>query len=166
MKQLFLTLSVAFLSVAAFAQKKLNDVVKFNTVSVDQGKVKQNAADEVTFILTNISSEPIIIEAATPGCGCTTPNYTKEPIMPGKTGTVTAKYNAANVGPYNKSVTVKFSGVDDTQTLTLTGEVLAANEVVTPAPATQIVAAAPAVPAAAKTTAKKVVKKAKTKASK
>jgi hypothetical protein len=166
MKQLLLTAFVAILSVTAFAQKKLNDVVKFNTTTVDQGKVKQNAADEVTFTVTNISSEPIVIESATPGCGCTTPNYTKEPIMPGKTGIVTAKYNAANVGTYNKAVTVKFSGVDETQTLMLTGEVIAGgNEVVQTAVAP--VAAAPATPAAtAKATAKKAVKKAKAKASK
>src|SRR5437868_14023230 len=98
MKKLFIAL-LAFTSVTTlFAQKKIADVAKLNTETFDFGKVKQNQPPTATFVVTNISSEPLIIEAANPTCGCTISDYTKSPIAPGKTGTIKATYNAANVG--------------------------------------------------------------------
>ena len=91
---------------------------------VGSGKVKQNAPPTATFIVTNNSSEPLIIEAANPTCGCTISDYTKAPIAPGKTGTIKATYNAANIGAIHKTLTVKFNGVDEIKSINLAGEVL------------------------------------------
>ena len=66
----------------------------------------------------------MLIDQATPSCGCTVSDYTKSPIAPGKIGTITATYNAAAVGPINKTLTVKFAGADDVKFIKLTGEVL------------------------------------------
>ena len=65
----------------------------------------------------------MVIETVTPGCGCTKSDYTKEPIKPGKTGTITATYNAATPGKFTKSVRVKFLGVDEEQVLNILGVV-------------------------------------------
>jgi hypothetical protein len=124
MKKLFIAL-LAFTSVTTlFAQKKIADVAKFSTETYDFGKVKQNAPPTATFVVTNISSEPLIIEAANPTCGCTISDYTKAPIAPGKTGTIKATYNAANIGAIHKTLTVKFSGIDELKSINLAGEVL------------------------------------------
>lgn len=124
MKKLFLSLSVVALSTFAFAQKKVADVVKFKSESIDMGKIPQGTPATATFTVTNISKEPLIIETASPTCGCTIGNYTKEPIMPGKDGTITATYNASNLSAFEKHMNVKFAGVDEVKSITLKGEVL------------------------------------------
>jgi len=123
MKKLLLA-ALLFSSANLFAQKKADDIAKFSTETYDFGKVKQNTPPTATITVTNIGTEPLIIEQASPSCGCTVSDYTKAPIAPGKTGTITATYNAAAVGPINKSLTVKFAGADDPKFIKLTGEVL------------------------------------------
>ncbi len=123
MKRCTLLLFAVAVTTAAMAQTKLADAVKFASVEINLGQVKQNEPVTGTFTVTNISSKPLVIEQATPGCGCTIADYTKEPIAPGKTGFIKATYNAASIGSFVKTVTVKFLGVDETQAITLTGEV-------------------------------------------
>ena len=123
MKKLLLAVLVLS-STSLFAQKKADDIARLNTETYDFGKVKQNTPPTATITVTNIGTEPLIIEQATPSCGCTVSDYTKAPIAPGKTGTITATYNAAAVGPINKTLTVKFAGADDVKFVKLTGEVL------------------------------------------
>lgn len=111
-------------STTLFAQKKADDIAKLNVETYDFGKVKQNVAPTATITVTNIGTEPLIIDQAQPSCGCTVSDYTKSPIAPGKTGTITATYNAAALGPINKTLTVKFAGADDVKFVKLTGDVL------------------------------------------
>lgn len=122
MKTLLLAV-FALVSTSLFAQKA-DAVAKFNTENFNFGKIKQGVPAKATFVVTNTGTTPLIIEQAAPSCGCTVGDYTKEPIAPGKTGTITALFNAAALGEINKTVTVKFAGVDDVKYLKLTGEVL------------------------------------------
>ncbi len=128
MKKLFLSLTALTFSAILFAQKTVADVAKFESETINQGYLKQNEPKEVKFIVTNISKEPLIIEQANPTCGCTMGDYTKAPIAPGTTGFISAKFNAANVGHFTKNLTVKFSGVDEMKSITITGDVLSAEE--------------------------------------
>jgi hypothetical protein len=128
MKKLFLSLTALTFSAILFAQKTVADVAKFESETINQGYLKQNEPKEVKFIVTNISKEPLIIEQANPTCGCTMGDYTKSPIAPGAAGFISAKFNAANVGHFTKNLTVKFSGVDEMKSITITGDVLAAEE--------------------------------------
>ncbi len=107
---------------AATGQTKSPDAVaKFTSETVNLGNIKVGNPVTATFTFTNIGKEDLIIENVTPGCGCTKSDYTKEPIKPGKTGTITATYNAAAVGNFNKSVYVKFLGIDEQKTITIVG---------------------------------------------
>lgn len=124
MKKLSLVLTAFTFSTFLFAQKSVADIAKFETEVINQGTLKQNDPKEVKFIVTNISKEPLIIEQASPTCGCTIGDYTKPPIAPGATGFISAKFNAANVGHFDKHLTVKFAGVDEIKTITITGDVL------------------------------------------
>jgi len=128
MKKLFLSLTALLMATAMFAQHKSDELAKFSTEIIDQGKLKQNNPEEVKFVVTNVSKEPLIIEQANPTCGCTIGDYTKTPIAPGATGYVSAKFNAANPGHFTKTLTVKFAGADDIKNITITGEVLTAEE--------------------------------------
>lgn len=114
----------ALVSTSLFAQKKVADVAKFNTENFNYGNIKQGVPAKATFIITNTGNQPLIIEHAAPSCGCTLGDYTKEPIMPGKTGSITAIFNAAELGAIDKTVTVKFAGVDELKYLKLSGQVL------------------------------------------
>lgn len=125
MKKILLAV-LALTSTTLFAQKKADDIAKLNTETYDFGKIKQNVPAVATVTVTNIGTEPLLIEAATPSCGCTISDYTKTPIAPGKTGTIKATYNAAAVGHIDKTLTVKFAGADDVKFVKLTGEVLTA----------------------------------------
>ena len=121
-------LLIAFVAMFAFTTvksqaKKPTDITKFSTETVDLGKPKVGNPVTATFTFTNTSKEDVVIETVTPGCGCTKSDYTKEPIKPGKTGTITATYNAAAVGNFTKQVRVKFLGIDQEQVLTITGQV-------------------------------------------
>lgn len=124
MKKLILSLTALAFSSVLFAQKTVADVAKFATETIDQGKLKQNDPKEVKFIVTNISKEPLVIEQANPTCGCTMGDYTKSPIPPNGTGFISAKFNAASVGHFDKHLTVKFAGVDEVKSITITGDVL------------------------------------------
>jgi hypothetical protein len=130
MKKLFLFASVVLLSAGLSAQtqqapqKKAEDVVKFKELTHDFGKIKQGAPVTYDFSFTNISDAPVIIESATPSCGCTTPVKPEGAIAKGKDDKITAGFNAASVGPFNKSITVKVAGVDLPVQLKIVGEVL------------------------------------------
>jgi hypothetical protein len=112
-------------TVAAAPKLTQADVAKFDTQIIDFGKVKQSVPAKGTFVITNIGKTPLIIEQANPTCGCTISDYTKEPIAVGKTGVINATYNAANIGHFEKHLTVKFAGVDEIKSIVLTGEVMA-----------------------------------------
>lgn len=124
MKKLLFSLMAFTFATALFAQKKADDVAKLSTDTYDFGKVKQNVPPTATFVVTNIGTEPLIIEAANPTCGCTISDYTKAPIAPGKTGYIKATYNAVALGGIHKTLTVKFAGVDEIKQINLAGEVL------------------------------------------
>ena len=131
MKQIILSLTALLCTSALFAQpavKTVADVAKFTVESIDLGKIKVGNPTTAVFTVTNISKDPLIIEQANPTCGCTISNYTKEPIAPGKTGTINATYNAAGVSHFDKHLTVKFAGVDEIKSITLSGDVMAAED--------------------------------------
>lgn len=122
MKKLLLSLTALVLTTSIFAQSD-SAVAKFNSTTIDLGKIKQDNPTTATFEVTNIGTEPLVIESATPTCGCTIGDYTKEPIAPGKSGFIKATYNAKNVGAFQKTLNVKFAGYD-ARPISIKGEVL------------------------------------------
>jgi hypothetical protein len=124
MKRIFLFASALILSAGVFAQSKAEDAVKFKELSYDFGKIKQNSPVSHDFAFTNVSDKPVIIESAIASCGCTTPAKPEGAIQKGKDDKITAGFNAANVGPFTKSITIKVAGIDMPLQLKITGEVL------------------------------------------
>jgi len=74
----------------------------------DFGKIKQNSTDnKYTFKFTNTGDKPLIIENAKGSCGCTVPQWPKEPIPPGGTGEILVDYKPAKQkGTQRKTITV------------------------------------------------------------
>jgi len=125
-KLLFLTASFAFVFMAS-AQQKADEVIKINFDKYDFGKIKQGVPAVTYFTVTNISNKPVVIESATAGCGCTTPEVSKAPISPNGTTKIKVGYNAAAMGHFDKPVTIKLAGVQEPKIIMITGEVLDAN---------------------------------------
>ena len=130
MKKFILSLFASVLvTTAIFAQapaqsgNPVDGKVKFKQETIDFGKTKLNKPVAVDFEFTNTSKEPVLVETARASCGCTTPTWTKEPILPGKKGKITAGYSANSVGQQNKTIWVKLKGVDQDKELHLTGTV-------------------------------------------
>ncbi|WP_338873193.1 DUF1573 domain-containing protein [Spirosoma sp. SC4-14] len=126
MKKFFSLFVALFVFVAVgYAQK---GVMKFAQETHDFGKVEQGKPVTYVFEFKNMGTDPIVINDATASCGCTKPSWTREPVMPGKTGTVSATYNAAAAGPFNKSVTVTSNAESGSVVLYLKGEVVTQKE--------------------------------------
>lgn len=162
MKKVFFSVAALMIAAVSFGQKKVTDVAKFNSETISLGKIKQGNPTTAKFYVKNIGTEPLIIEAANPTCGCTISDYTKSPIMPGESGYINATYNAAGVGHFDKHLTVKFAGVDELKSITITGDVVAAEEAAAapaPAPVPALAPIAAEAPATAKPA--KMAKKAK-----
>lgn len=107
--------------------------ISFEKETHDFGVIPQGTPASYTFIVTNTGKSPLIITNAAASCGCTTPDWTKEPILPGKKGFIKATYNAASPGAFMKTVTVTSNASREMVTLTLKGEVKA-SQTTAPAP--------------------------------
>jgi len=100
------------------------------------GEIEKGKPVSHEFTFKNTSKQTVLITNVKASCGCTATNYTKTPIKPGETGTVTATYNAASPGNFTKTVTVTTNDSDVAKTLTIKGKVNAPAEAA-PAPAKQ-----------------------------
>lgn len=88
----------------------------------DFGKIPQGKPVTYAFTITNSGTTPLILENVVASCGCTTPEWSKEPIAPGGSSKITVGYNAAAEGVFNKPVTITYNG-NQTKQLMIKGEV-------------------------------------------
>lgn len=131
MRKLILLL-VLFLESMVFAQSGAKIVFKDTDNTIDYGTVSKDTDDGVrSFEFTNLGNEPLIITNVQSSCGCTVPSKPDGPILPGKTGKITVKYNM-NPGVIRKSITVETNASNyegGIVKLTIKGEVIVKNEV-------------------------------------
>jgi len=66
----------------------------FGQMEFDFGSVKEGEVVEHTFEFTNVGDVPLVIQRATATCGCTVPEWPKEPISAGETGQIKVKFNS------------------------------------------------------------------------
>lgn len=92
--------------------------ITFAKFEHDYGNVAPESTNKYSFVFTNTGKEPLIISNAQGSCGCTVPNYPKEPIMPGKTGKIDVEFKPSKtqLGPQEKTVTVT-ANTDPAQTI-------------------------------------------------
>ena len=124
MKTFLLSFCALLISTAIFAQKKADEAVKFVEVKHSFGKIKQGTPVTYDFAFKNVSAKQVVIESATASCGCTTPKWPQTPISKNKTEKISAGFNAAAPGPFEKTIYVKVTGYDQPIELKISGEVL------------------------------------------
>ncbi|WKS94992.1 DUF1573 domain-containing protein [Riemerella columbina] len=108
----------------AEAQKAPLTTVALSEPNFDFGVVKSGAIVEHTYEITNTGDKPLIISNVKPGCGCTAPDFTKTPILPGQSGKVTLKFNSASFNGVQHKFAQVFTNTEKTPiTLTFTADV-------------------------------------------
>jgi hypothetical protein len=136
-KLLFIAFLVAFAGVAVAQQVPATTINKnevqasvavftWDNTTHDFGKIKQGTPVTHEFKFTNSGKSPLVITNVQASCGCTTPDWSKEPVMPGGQGFIKATYNAASPGAFSKTVTVTANIETGFVQLTIKGEVQAA----------------------------------------
>ena len=122
-KYLLITLMLVCAFTYANAQKQAD--IKFDKTTMDLGKFPEsNPVQKCTFTFTNTGNAPLIINQAIASCGCTVPEYTKEPVAPGKTGTINVTYNGKGKFPgyFKKTITIRTNGKTEMTRLYKSGE--------------------------------------------
>lgn len=102
-----------------------NAKAKWDKTVSDFGEIEQGTPKEAQFTLTNEGKEPLLIQTAKAGCGCTNLKYSQEPVLPGKSTIVAATYNAAAMGAFTKSITVTTNADANPVGLLIKGTVIA-----------------------------------------
>lgn len=124
MKKLILfTLMLMMGIFVAFAQGKAE--LKFEKTTHDFGTFSEEDP-VVTYIFkfTNKGDAPLVIHQAVASCGCTVPEYTKEPIKPGAKGEIKVTYNGAGrfPGQFRKTITIHSNADNDLVRLYIKGD--------------------------------------------
>lgn len=126
MKKLLFSLMMTAVAGASFAQEVGADGAKieFTKDTHDYGNVKYGADGTTTFEFKNTGKAPLIISSAKASCGCTVPDWTKDPVNPGQKGSLKVTYDTKRPGLINKSITVTSNAVNEpTKVLRIKGEV-------------------------------------------
>ena len=143
-KTLLLVLSLTAAAYTAQAQATKPSVkvaavagpaIVFEEVKYDFGSVAQGGTVDHTFKFKNTGTAPLVISNIGVSCGCTTPEWTKAPVLPGKTGTIAAHFNSTGkMGMQNKVLTIESNATAGSTTVSLVGEVKEASATANAAP--------------------------------
>lgn len=101
MKTLLSFVAICLLSLSINAQE-----FKFETETIDYGKIAYGSEGKRTFEFTNIGDAPLIIQDIKSTCGCTVPKKPEKPIMPGEKGQIEVSYDTKRPGGFSKAITI------------------------------------------------------------
>lgn len=114
------------------AVKPVPEVLQLKETGYDFGKIPQSRPVTHVFEMVNTGTTPLRLDNVQASCGCTTPEWSREPIKPGGTATIKVGYNAAAEGYFNKSITLQYN-TDQTKTILISGTVYKAPTTSAPA---------------------------------
>lgn len=131
-----LMLSLLFIAFSTSAQQQTEPkkepvkstkapVIKFEKLVHDYGTIQQNANGDCEFKFKNTGKEPLVLSNVITSCGCTTPSWPKEPIMPGKSAVIKIHYDTNRIGTISKTITVVSNATEERVILTIKGNILA-----------------------------------------
>lgn len=104
---LFSAIAIAFVLNAQTATTE--DPLAVKETAFDFGTIPQGKPVYHFFEVTNSGKAPMVISNVQTSCGCTTPEWSKEPIAPGATAKVRVGYNAAGEGHFEKFITIMYN---------------------------------------------------------
>lgn len=111
------------------AQIESGAKIEFTKDTHDYGTIKYGSDGSCSFEFKNTGNAPLIISNAKGSCGCTVPEWPKEPIAPGAKASIKVKYDTKRPGAINKSVTITSNAVNEpSKVIRIKGNVLPAPE--------------------------------------
>ncbi|MDR0713521.1 MAG: DUF1573 domain-containing protein [Bacteroidales bacterium] len=117
----------AFLFFMALAvSSPAQPLIVFDKTTHDFGKVNETEGEAVyDFTFKNTGATPLIIKNVAATCGCTTPEWPRQPVAPGGSGKIKVSYDVkGRPGAIDKTITVLSNGKPETVHLHITGEVV------------------------------------------
>lgn len=121
---IFAVFMVSMYSHAQTNSSVTGDSIVFEKTVHDYGTIIQSGNGETEFVFVNKGKKPLVLNNVNASCGCTSPNWTKTPILPGETGSVKVKYNTELLGSFTKTVTVYSNASNSNVVLTIRGNVV------------------------------------------
>lgn len=108
-----LSLSICFTAIAQATVPVVNqskeEVLQLKETQYDFGKIAQGKPVTHIFEVINTGKEALVLENVQASCGCTTPEWSRQPIAPGTAQQITVGYNAATEGSFEKSITIFYN---------------------------------------------------------
>lgn len=116
---------LAISSFAFISQAIAQPQIEFQESNHNFGEVVEGDQAVHEFTFTNSGDQPLVISRVSASCGCTTPFWTKEPVMPGKTGVIKASYNSqGRPGNFRKSITIVSNASTPSSVVFIQGNVI------------------------------------------
>jgi hypothetical protein len=125
-KFLLLTAFIFTVSLYSFAQQTEADTtlfIQFDSLVHDYGTIVKGSDGSCEFVFKNMGKTPLVLNNVQASCGCTVPEWTREPVQPGKNGVIKVKYNTMIVSTFNKAITVNSNAKNSTVILSIKGTV-------------------------------------------
>jgi hypothetical protein len=110
------------------AGDKEGAAIEFEVGEHDYGTIAQGGDGTYEFIFTNAGKEPLVLKNVRSSCGCTVPEWPKEPILKGEKGKIKVSYNTRITGTFSKSITVYSNAGDKPVVLVIKGKVESAEK--------------------------------------
>ena len=135
MKKFLFVISMAlfYVSLSCSQNSKAGNVngagaIAFDETEYDYGTIPQGSDGTHDFVFQNTGNEPLLLNNVRSSCGCTIPEWPKEPIAPGEKGTIRVSYNTRITGSFTKSISVYTNANQQPVVLVIKGDVEAAEE--------------------------------------
>jgi len=110
-------------------------VIEFETVEHDFGTIPYKGDGIYEFVFKSKGEEPLVLNNVKPSCGCTIPEWPKDPIQKGEKGVIKVSYNTRITGSFSKSVSVYSNASEAPVVLVIKGRVEEAKKDISAAPA-------------------------------
>lgn len=125
MKQVIFIFMVILLATGMVSAQEKKAVITAEATTHDFGNIKEADGKVAhTFSVSNSGDTPLVITRVIASCGCTTPEWTKEPIAPGKSGDIKITFDpAGRPGPFAKTISVYSNGKTGSFIMTIRGNV-------------------------------------------
>lgn len=124
MKKLFLTTILSIFALVTFAAGEAE--IKFEKTSHNFGSFPETEKVTCIFKFTNTGDNLLVIHQAIASCGCTVPQYPKQPIKPGESGEIKVTYDGSGKFPghFKKSITLRTNAKQEIVRLYIEGDMV------------------------------------------
>lgn len=127
-KSVFLLTILSLFTFSILAQENQvakNDSIIFDKMEHNYGTIEKGGDGNCVFTFTNQGQKPLVLSNVRASCGCTVPQWPREPIAPGQQGEIKVKYNTNITGNFNKTIMVNSNASNSMVRLRVKGQVVA-----------------------------------------